>query len=28
LTAQQWSMTRPAFAEGVRTLQERLAAKG
>jgi enoyl-CoA hydratase len=28
LTAQQWSMTRPAFAEGVRKLQERLAAKG
>jgi enoyl-CoA hydratase/carnithine racemase len=28
LTAQQWSMTRPAFIEGVRALQERLAAKG
>jgi enoyl-CoA hydratase len=27
-TAQQWSMTRPAFAEGVRKLKERLAAKG
>ena len=27
LAAQQWSMSRPAFAEGVRKLQERLAVK-
>jgi enoyl-CoA hydratase/carnithine racemase len=28
LIAQRWSMTRPAFADGVRALRERLAARG